>query len=63
MQKTIKFSDFMAKKHQITGLSDLELQFSETMDDMLLFVSVSLVLLLSSFGLGWGNVVDAFLRI
>lgn len=29
--KTIKFSDFMAKKHQIVGLSHQEEQFAESL--------------------------------
>jgi hypothetical protein len=30
MQKTINFNDFLAKKHEIVGLSKKEMEYSET---------------------------------
>jgi hypothetical protein len=63
MQKTIKFSDFMAKKHQILGLTEVEEQFSETASLMLTIASIAFLIYLSVSGLGFGAVADAFLRL
>jgi hypothetical protein len=45
MQKTIKFSDFMAKKHQIVGLTQQEEQFAEGLKH-LFYILMALVAVL-----------------